>query len=141
MKDHEGDFKGFIQLSRAWYGDACLSGRREKIVDEVSFGFYSPGGGTSGEMLCCWYQLGNGAPVPRLEAFDDAWHALSLMPDLIARLAEVDERSTTPAEFCRILTECGFVDRTEETEPGRKSSRKSEADYLKRRLKELGETA
>lgn len=109
---HEGDFKGFVQLSRAWYGDANLRYQKD-IKDEVSFGYYSPEGGTSGEMVVKWVWLA-GKFVPKLSVFSDAWSALSQMHDLIDLLGIHDNEDPTPEEFCTYLLSCGFIDKTEE---------------------------
>jgi hypothetical protein len=112
---HEGDFKGFVQLSRAYYGDANLRNKAEK-KDEVTFGFYSPEGGTSGEMTMEWINLSNKF-IPRLRVYSDAWSALSNMHDLIDLLGEHDEEDPSPEEFCKYLLQCGFKDMTEEKAP------------------------
>lgn len=109
MRDHDGDLKQFIHAKRAWYADTALQG--EGYVDRVGFGFYSPDGGTSGEMKMAWYKLG-GKEVPRLECYNDAWHALAQFKDLIDMLGNVDNVDITPTEFCQILEQCGFTDVT-----------------------------
>jgi hypothetical protein len=50
--------------------------------------------------------------MPRLEAFDDSWHALAQCSDLLAALAQHDSETITPSQCCEILTGLGFVDRT-----------------------------
>ena|SRR5260221_164364 len=109
-KDHEGDLKQYLLTSEAyypWHYD-------KDVVDEVMFGFYSPDGGTSGEMAIEWHQLQNGKPpAPQLTCFSDAWHALAQFKDVIDAMAEVDDQDITPKEFCQLLDRCGFVDRTQ----------------------------
>ena len=114
---HEGDFKGFTQLSRAWYAEANLTIRKE-IKDEVTFGYYCQDGGTSGEMSVRWISL-KGGFVPRLEIFSDAWSSLAHMHDLIDLLGLHDDEDPTPEEFCQYLLECGFKDMTQEISPYR----------------------
>jgi len=118
MKDHEGDIKQYIITSQAWYASTALN--TTDHVDDVNFGFYSPRGGTSGEMSVCWHNLGEkwegGNKVihvaPRLECYNDAWHALAQFKDVIDAMAEVDDQDITPQEFCHLLERCGFVDAT-----------------------------
>ena len=113
---HQGDIRGFIQFSRAWYGPSNLKVIRESnpnFVDDVMFGFYSTDGGTSGEMKIDWSKLA-GEIVPQLQIFNDGWHALNEFTDVLSKLAEVYDRNITPEQFCAILTECGFKDLTKE---------------------------
>jgi hypothetical protein len=83
------------------------------VVDDVTFGFYTPDGGTTGEMSMVWFVAGPGTTVARLGVFCDAWHALAALPDLVAALGRLDE-PITPGAFCRLLVSLGFVDRTPE---------------------------
>lgn len=112
MKTHDGDYKGFSHLSRAWYGKANLALERDRVVDCVHFGFYSPEGGTSREMTMEWVMIDK--PTPRLKVFNDAWHTLYQFQDVLQRLAEVDDQHISPEDFCAILRECGFQDDTKE---------------------------
>lgn len=115
--DHEGDIKQYIHVSEAWYADTSLASN--DYEDEVTFGFYSPDGGTSGEMGMRWYQLCHDKGLtPRLEVFGDAWHALSCL-NIIDALADLDETDITPKQFCELLDRCGFVDDTPRTRPTR----------------------
>lgn len=109
MKDHGGDAKQYIHLAEAWYKDTI---NQPDVKDEVMFGFYAPGGGSSGEMGMRWYELNENRLVPRLEVFCDAWHALAQFKDVIDALAELDSSDITPPDFCRLLDGYGFVDNT-----------------------------
>lgn len=109
---HEGCSRAFIQYSKTWYAKERKTGRREAWEEEVMFGFYDVDGGTSGEMAMRWYILGGGEPTPRLEAYCDAWDVLFQISDVIARMAEWDDKSPQPEDFVQILLECGFADRT-----------------------------
>lgn len=112
-KDHEGDIKQYILLSEAWYADAVIKNDTRDFVDDVNFGFYSPDGGTSGEMSVRWYRIqDNNPPSPKLECFCDAWHTLAQFKDVIDAMAEVDDQDITSKEFCQLLEKCGFVDAT-----------------------------
>lgn len=117
MKDHKGDFRGYTHLKRAWYGKTCLASFKEGTLDEVTFGFYSRGGGTSGEMSMRWVEL-NREQTPQLIVWNDAWHTLWEFRNVIKALAEVDDQHITPEQFCDILNRCGFKDLTEVKERG-----------------------
>lgn len=86
-----------------------------------SIGYYDcapHGGGTTGAMDMRWYNLGTGAGIaPRLEVFDDAWHALHTFQDVLAALAERDGQNITPGGFVDLLTSLGFVDLTDRENP------------------------
>lgn len=110
MKDHNGDFKGYTHLKRAWYGESCLKNYKDTL-DEVIFGFYSPDGGTSGEMCMRWEELDRKA-TPQLTVWNDTWHTLWEFRNVIESLADVDDQHITPEQFCEILNRCGFQDRT-----------------------------
>src|SRR5947208_395721 len=99
MKDHDGGERAFFHVSRAWYGYQI---KMADYADEVILGFYSPDGGTSGEMRMRWYELGRSL-TPRLEVFNNAWHALAQMQDLLTALADADNQDITPDELCRLL--------------------------------------
>jgi hypothetical protein len=116
MRDHEGDIRGFIQLSRAWYGDANLVNSKD-VVDEVTFGYYSPEGGTSGEMSVKWVILSGSTPAAKLVCFYDGFSALSRFTDVIARLAQFDDDGMAPEQFCAVLAACGFADQTVSESP------------------------
>lgn len=109
-KNHKGMIKGFTQLSRAWYGPVNLKCLNK--IDEITFGFYSLEGGTTGEMSMDWVKL-EGKIVPELSVFSDAWSALAHFHDLIDLLGEHDDEDPTPEQFCKYLLACGFQDRTE----------------------------
>jgi len=111
---HDNMVKSFVQLSKAWYGKFNLG--ESDCIDEVTFGFYAPEGETSGEMAMKWIDL-SGEIVPKLVVFSDGWSALSNFHDLIDLLGQHDNEDPTPEEFCNLLLQCGFVDKTEPTNP------------------------
>ena len=128
MKDHDGDFRGFYHLSEAWYGSANL--QNSQYLDEVSFGSFFPDGGTSGEMIMRWEELG-GKNVPQLQCFDDGWSTLSSFTDLIAELGKLDDDNITPKQFCELLTRLGFKDLTARENPyGDKGDRKPRRETM-----------
>lgn len=106
---HYGDIRGFTQLSKAWYAKANLTD--PNIKDEITIGFYSPGGGTSGEFQVVWEKLGV-KWTPRLKAFDDAWSALFNFSDLIESMALVGGDDITPAAFVVVLECLGIKNMT-----------------------------
>ncbi len=111
MKEHTGNFRGFSILSQAYYSTSALN--EPDISDEIMIGLYHPEGGTSGEFAIRWVTgLRGGKAVPRLEAFDDSWSALTQFHDLLAAMAEIDNQDTTPEAFAEILKNLGIVDRT-----------------------------
>jgi hypothetical protein len=109
MKDHSGCERGFHHVSKAWYGKTALQNSEE--IDEVMVGFYHPEGGTTGEFGVRWLPL-DGDITPKLEVFNDAWHALYQFQDLLGALAELDEKDITPAQFCELLLSFGIKDLT-----------------------------
>ena len=111
MGRHDGAYRGFMQLSKAWYADANLRGANYR--DEVMFGFYYEDGGTSGEMGVRWVDIGSEKHLtPILRVYDDAWDALNECKDVIEKMAEVDGDDISPEQFCDILLSCGFKDLT-----------------------------
>lgn len=114
---HDGCIKGFHQLSRAWYGklSGAFQGERPGTVDVIMVGFYHPQGGTTGEFAVRWFPVGSSL-TPHLEVFDDAWHALANMPELISAMAEIDGQNIAPDKFSDLLKSLGFTDMTAEVQ-------------------------
>ena len=113
---HDGFQKGFSRLSKAGYGEKLLTD--PAIVDDFTIGFYDADGadGTTGEFSIVFTVL-DSQPTAKMEIFDDAFHALACMPELIIRLAQHDPRrgskeTLTPDLLEEILLELGFVNRT-----------------------------
>ena len=111
-KNHTNYVRGFSLLSAAYYGETILGMRSSEIVDEITIGFYSPDGGTSGEFCVEWAMLG-GAEVPQLRAYEDSWWALAGFSDVLAMMGAVDGQCITPEDFCELLLSRGVVDRTQ----------------------------
>lgn len=110
MKNHDGTIRGFHWSNKAWYAHVIEH-------PQVHFGMYDPvDGGTTGEMCMTWVVLNN-KYTPKLECFDDAWSALSIFPDLIQKMAEVDSEDITDTQFVQMLLECGFKDLTKYESP------------------------
>lgn len=108
MKDHTDCEKGFYHVSKAYYSDIL---KNRDYDDEITIGYYHPDGGTTGEFNLRWENLG-GEECCRLIAWDDSWHALSEMPELISFLADMDGECVSPDEICESLKEMGFTDLT-----------------------------
>lgn len=109
MGKHTGCKRGFTQLAKAWYGEANL--RNSKSIDRFSIGFYHPEGGTTGEFIIAYEELG-GKIIPRLLAFDDGWDALFNFSDLIEAMAKVDDQNIPPDVFNKLLVSLGIEDMT-----------------------------
>lgn len=106
---HEGDVRGFYQLSKAWYGPSNLKGL--DMLDCITVGFYAPEGGTSGEFEIVW-ELVCGKPARILKAFDDGWSALFNFGDMLESMADIDGKDVSPDEFAKLLEELGIKNLT-----------------------------
>ena len=112
----------YIHHNRAFYAKTvpCRTGR----VDEVVFGIYADGIGTTGEMCMSWHDLGPpDQAVPRLDAYCDAWHLLVEFSDVVEEL--VSQATPTPLEFCAMLDKLGFEDATPVKNPNPPKPRRS----------------
>lgn len=111
---HEGDKKGFTQLSKTSYGETILN-KEKNVKDIVTIGFYAEEGGTSGEFEIRWEVFKEGYKeiicVPKLEIFNDAWSSLSNMPELIKFLGRNDNKNITADELCSFLEYSGYENR------------------------------
>lgn len=109
--DHKGGIRGFYHFAESWYAKSSPRDRE----DSINIGIYFPheGGGSSGEFAIEWVLIGETVPVPQLQVFDDAWNALALFGDMLAKMAEAKTKpSLTPLEFCDLLRSCGIKDLT-----------------------------
>jgi len=109
MEDHNECERRFVQLSKAWYGDANL--RRTDIIDEIMIGFYHPEGGTTGEFAIRWYTIG-GESTPMLSAYEDSWSALWQFGDLLEKLSELNGLNPSPERIVNLLIELGIKNDT-----------------------------
>lgn len=114
MKDHTECKRKFINLSRAWYGDANLRG--SEVLDEITIGFYHPDGGTTGEFTIRWIELG-GEITPMLCSYDDSWDALWQFRDVLKKMVAKDGENPSPTEMCELLESCGIEDATPTKSP------------------------
>lgn len=107
----EDIFRGFHHLSQAWYYYPTVAG--SDIRDELTIGLYAQSGGTAGEFVIRWVELG-GAVVARLEAYYDAWEALMQFDDLLRWLAG-EGKWASPLTVAAKLKELGVKDLTNRT--------------------------
>lgn len=106
MRDHVGDILGYYVSHEAWYAHHLGAN-----APDVTFGYYAPEGGTTGEMSMIWDGVG-----PKLRIYHDAFHAFSTFCDrLMAELKEYDDSTFTVHDFTAILDKLGFVDLTKRT--------------------------
>lgn len=96
-------------LSKAWYAKKILENR--DFVEEVTFGDYESD--KTFELAMCWYNLKDSKPhAPRLEMFDDSFIALVEYRELFEHLAKFNNLNISPEQFCEILRQHGFEDKT-----------------------------
>jgi len=106
-----GASRGYIQLSKAWYGGTLLlHDGVDGVLDRISIGIYLSGGGTHGEFQVEWKLLREEF-VPRLMAYSDAWSVLPEFSDLLAEIAKVD-KPISPEEFASLLDSLGIKNMT-----------------------------
>ena len=110
IRNHNGDIRGFTQLSKAWYGKANLT--TDDTLDRLNLGLYCPDGGTSGEFEIKWVGIGRGW-TPILNAFDDGWSALYKFKDLLKIMASIDSDDITPDDFVKLLEKLGIKNMTQ----------------------------
>ena len=130
---HEGCKRQFIHLSRAWYGDVNLA--KDEAIDQMSIGYYHPGGGTTGEFSIEWLQVG-GEPTPRLQAFEDSWDALWGFKDFLKALKTLDGTNPTPEEIGKVLLACGIEDATPEDPPYKSEKKGNVCAHCGQEIKE-----
>lgn len=105
-KEYSDEAKGFSIPSKAYYA-ASIGYQPPHIM----IGFYYDEG-CEGEFKIVWDGIGI-----QLQAYNDAWEALSKMPELINLLAKIDMEGKEPTvdEFAELLEEIGYKDLTEYT--------------------------
>ncbi len=109
-EDWEKLFWGFTCYSRQDYaGKAPLDAE-----DEIILGIQYPDGGCLAEMGFRWYKL-DGALVPRLEVFSDAWQLLQTrtVQMVISQLVNGSNPRPTPDELSELLITWGFIDQSD----------------------------
>ena len=99
--------KAFSIPYEAWYAETSVKPFEN---EHIMIGFYYENDGTEGEFRLEWNKYGI-----ELKAYNDAWEALSKMPELIELLGKIDreEREPTVKEFAEKLKELGYKDITE----------------------------
>ncbi len=118
---------------RAFY-DMREYSRSPQDDTEVSFGLFSSGGGTIGEIIMQWSLVG-GKMTAQMKSYHDSWKVLSCFGDLIDALAEFDSAHITPDGFIEILKLHGFIDPKTEFK-GDYMPDHMFAQYQKRRLRD-----
>jgi hypothetical protein len=84
-------------------------------IDAVLFGYYLYGssGKGSAELNMEWYKLSTDRPFLTLNNADQ-WAVLAQNPDLVQLLASSGDKALRPEDFCKMLEECGFKDRSDD---------------------------
>lgn len=109
----------FIRVREAWYTQAGLIGQeaRDRLYGQEEFGFYAKRvvngelAHVNGEFYVRWHEIEQGKkPVPRLEAFDDAWELLPYFSHLFAAL---HDQNLSGDDFQAKLLDAGLYDVTE----------------------------
>lgn len=81
-------------------------------IDGVLFGYY---GDRTAETHMWWFKNAPTTPEMRLDDPQD-WIVLALTPELVHRLAVRGSKPMSPEDFCELLEELDFWDRTEDDE-------------------------
>lgn len=99
--------KAFTIPYEAWYAETSV---KPFDKEHIMIGFYYENDGTEGEFRLEWGKYGI-----ELKVYNDAWEALSKMPELIELLGKVDreEKEPTVKEFAEMLKKLGYKDITE----------------------------
>lgn len=99
--------KAFAIPYEAWYAETSV---KPFDNEHIMIGFYYENDGTEGEFRIEWNRCGI-----ELKAYNDAWEALSKMPELIELLGKIDreEKEPTVKEVVEMLKELGYKDITE----------------------------
>jgi hypothetical protein len=109
MDKHKDCFRGFIQVSKAWYGTGIIED--DGLLDSITMGFYDAQGGTTGEFTIDWIKL-SGEWTPELKVFEDAFDALYEFSDILKELAKLDGTNPHPNIIADLLISLNVKDRT-----------------------------
>lgn len=106
-KDFLDSAKAFMIPYEAWHAEMSV---RPFENEHIMIGFYYENDGTEGEFKLEWDKYGI-----KLKAYNDAWEALSKMPELIELLGKIDREKKEPTveEFAEMLKKLGYKDITE----------------------------
>jgi hypothetical protein len=104
----EQEPKHYVRTMKAWYAKSVKEVMGDDWTDEIYFYNDEP----YGEMAVRWYQFDEACP--RLEVFVQSAYALASLIDVLAGLAHWSASGShmSPDDFCQLLEECGFVDKT-----------------------------
>lgn len=100
---HAGCEKTFCVLHAYGPGDRA----------ELAVGFSHPEGGSTGEFIIRWLELGGtGRLYPQICIFSDAWDALAEMPELFQALKPLDDTDPSIETLVGVLAKLGYRDTT-----------------------------
>lgn len=107
-------FWGFVCYSRQNYSGVVPL----DAEDEIMLGIQHPDGGCLCELAIKWHLLQD-KPIPRLEAFSEAWHLLQTdtLQSVLKHLTQEKEPLPTPDELSALLIDHGFVDQSDRPLP------------------------
>lgn len=104
----------FIHITRAYYANSLRASWPRYQFDEINIVLEDP----DCEFFVRWYrhEYVDRSVSVRLEMFDDAWRALTEIPELCELFADKDstrrDEPLFPDEFCAELVDMGFEDAT-----------------------------
>ena len=115
--------RSFIITGDAWFADTAL--RNTDIIDEINIMVHE-NDKLVGEFMIRWRRVGS--ITPRLEVFADAWKAMMMCDDFLARLGEYNNNflercgkyvspNPTSVFLAGELHDLGFEDVTPHTNP------------------------
>lgn len=109
--------KAFIRVGKAWYSKN--TGLKD---DKLTVGCYHEEGGTSGEFILKWVDLGSNS-FPQLQAFNDSWKILYEEFKELLEVLSLDkyEGPLSIEEMVKILLDLGIEDQTPYENPEGKS--------------------
>lgn len=113
MKQLTDCVKGYVIPHQAW-GAKNEEMEENRPCPRIEVGIYCHSGGTLGEFLFVWEELGI-----RLRAYEDSWEVLGQMPELIRYMARISRKNekVTVEEFAKQLKRLGYEDFTERVRP------------------------
>lgn len=100
--------RSYIHTTRAsnWADQGDTANPQRGWDDEIMLFLEMPKSRELHVMAVRWYSFAC------LEVFEDAWKALALLPDLMTALASVAGKRIQPNDFCQLIEQLGFLDKT-----------------------------
>lgn len=106
------DSKGFIVGNKAWY----MKDRASDLQVYIGlFGQEHDGSWNGHHFLIEWDE----SQTPKLHAYNDEWHLLSIMSEVIEQLAKWDSKDISQDDLIKFLLKQGYRDFTEYDDPDR----------------------